>query len=118
MTISLVYITASSRAEADRIARALLDARLAACVNILGPIRSLYRWKGRVCRGREVAMLAKTRADRVPALVRAVRAAHSYDLPAIVAVPVQGGHAAFLEWVGEETRPAQRRRPRTPVRTR
>lgn len=103
MALSLVYITARDRAEARKIGSALVRERLAACVNILGAIESVYRWKDRVRNDREVALIAKTRAARVPALVRRVRALHSYEVPCVVALPIRGGNAAFLRWVESET---------------
>lgn len=97
-----VYMTAATRRDALRIGDALVRERLAACVNVLGPIASIYRWKGRVTRGREVAFIAKTRAARVAALVARVRALHSYDVPCVVALDIKGGNPAFLRWIGEE----------------
>lgn len=104
----IVYMTARNQAEARKIARALLSARLAACVNILGPIRSLYRWKGRLADDREVALIAKTRADNTDALIRKVRSVHSYEVPCVVTVPILSGNPPFLKWIGQET--ARRRR--------
>jgi periplasmic divalent cation tolerance protein len=101
-TIS-VYIVAADRAEADRIAEALVQDRLAACVNILGTIRSVYRWQGTIERADEIAMIAKTRTDLFDALVARVRALHSYDTPAIVAWPIVAGDAAYLDWIRAET---------------
>ena len=104
MKLVFVYITAASLAEARRIGRALVTARLAACVNILAPIRSIYRWKGRVRQDREWVLIAKTRADRAEALIRKVKSLHSYEVPCIVALPILKGNRAFLEWIADETR--------------
>ncbi len=112
----LVYMTAGSVPEARRLAQALLEARLAACVNILGPIQSLYWWKGAVCSGREVALLAKTTAGKLDALIRKVRAVHSYDVPCVVALPITKGNPEFLAWIEKETQSL--RRPRRPARIR
>lgn len=103
MSYVLVYMTAANAREAQRIGKALLDQRLAACVNILGPIRSMYWWEGRVCRGKEIALIAKTRARLVGALTEAVRAVHSYKVPCIVAMKLFAGNADFLAWIGAET---------------
>ena len=90
-------------AEADRIAEALIDERLAACVNILGKIRSVYRWQGKIERADEVAMIAKTTEALFETLAARVRALHSYDTPAIVAWPIVAGDAAYLAWIAAET---------------
>jgi periplasmic divalent cation tolerance protein len=97
-----VLVTAGSPAEARRLARALVERRLAACVN-LHPIRSVYRWKGKVEEAREVALAVKTTRARFPALRAAVRELHSYEVPCILALPVAEGHAPYLRWVREST---------------
>lgn len=113
----IVYMTAQDRREAESIGRQLVGQRLAACVNILGPIRSIYRWQGRVHQAGETAFLAKTRAALVPRLVRQVRAQHGYECPCVVALPIRGGHGPFLQWIADETRPdARPRRPRPRAR--
>ncbi len=101
---SMVYITASGPDEADAIAAALVERRLAACVNVLGPIRSVYRWEGAVEKATEVALVAKTADDRVQDLIGAVRSMHSYDVPCIVVLPVTTGNPDFLDWIHAETR--------------
>lgn len=105
MSQVVVYMTASDTEEAARIGRMLVERRLAACVNVLGPIRSFYLWDGAVQDDPEVAFIAKTEDDRVAELTEAVTAAHSYDVPCVVALPVAGGHAEFLAWLRDETRP-------------
>jgi periplasmic divalent cation tolerance protein len=99
----LVFTNLPDRASAERLADALIGQRLAACVNILAPCRSVYRWKGEVQHDEEHPMLIKTPADRYPALEAAIRAAHPYELPEIIAVPVEHGLAAYLDWVATET---------------
>ena len=98
-----VYMTAASADEAERIAEILVGERLAACVNILGSINSVYRWQGAVQREVEVAMLAKTRAALFDALSARVRALHSYETPCIVAWPVEAGDAGYMAWISAET---------------
>ena len=98
-----VYIVAADMAEADRIAEALVVERLAACVNILGIVRSVYRWQGAVERADEVAMIAKTTETLFDALATRVKALHSYYTPAIVAWPIVAGEAAYLDWIAAET---------------
>ena len=98
-----VYLTAPDRDVALRLARALVDERLAACVNLLGPIRSVYRWQGAVEEADEVAMIAKTTAGQFAALEQRVRALHPYEVPCIVAWPHSHGTAPFLDWIAAET---------------
>jgi len=97
------YIVAADMAEAERIAEALVAERLAACVNILGGVRSIYRWQGAIERADEVAMIAKTTGALFDTLAARVRALHSYDTPAIVAWRIVAGDAAYLDWIGAET---------------
>jgi periplasmic divalent cation tolerance protein len=90
---------------AERLAHALVEARLAACVQVLPGMTSVYRWAGAVERAGEVLLLAKTWDDRVEAVVATLRARHPYEVPEIMAVPAAGGLAAYLDWVRAETRP-------------
>lgn len=103
MSEVLVYMTAANAEEAGRIGRSLVERRLAACANLLGPIRSFYWWDGTVQDDAEVALIAKTRAELVPELTAAVRAMHSYQVPCVVALPIAGGNPDFLAWVQAET---------------
>lgn len=98
-----MYVTTPDEATAERIARALLDQRLVACANLL-PIRSLYRWEGRIEDARETAMFLKTRRALVPRVVEAVRALHPYDVPCAVGFDLGDGEPAYYAWVDEETR--------------
>lgn len=99
----LVYITTDGPEEAKSIGRALVEARLAACVNILDPMTSMYWWEGKVEEGRETVLIAKTRADLVAALTDKVIELHSYDCPCVVALPVSAGNPGFLDWIVSET---------------
>ena len=101
-----VTTTAGSPEEARAIAGVLLDGRLAACVQVLGPVESRYRWEGRLETATEWLLVVKTAAARYDEVEAAIRAAHSYDVPEILAVPVVGGSQAYLRWVVEETAPA------------
>lgn len=101
---TLLVLTNLPDAEAARrLAGHLVEARLAACVNILAGCRSVYRWQGKVEEADEVPLLIKTTADRYPALEAAIRAGHPYELPEIVAVPVCFGLSEYLGWVAAET---------------
>ena len=98
----LVLVTCSSAVEARRIARAVVDARLAACVNILpGSLLSIYRWKGKVESARERLLLIKTSRKRQLKLRAAVERLHSYDVPEFIAVPIAAGSRAYLSWIEE-----------------
>jgi periplasmic divalent cation tolerance protein len=115
-----VYMTAKDRRQALRIGRALVERELAACVNILGASRSIYRWQGKICDDREIAFIAKTRRSLLPKLTAAVRELHSYECPCIVALPVAGGSTGFLRWIAAQTTGYSSRRlpPSSPARTR
>jgi len=91
---------------ARRMARDLVEARLAACVQIGAPVESLYHWRGRVETATEIPVAIKTRADAFPALEQAIRERHPYELPEIVAVPFTDALPAYLAWIDAETRPA------------
>jgi periplasmic divalent cation tolerance protein len=106
--ILLVITNHPEREGAERLAARLVAERLAACVNLLAPCRSAYRWKGVVEQAEEHPMLIKTTRDRYPALEAAIRSAHPYELPEIIAVPVMAGLPDYLDWVAAETRPEPR----------
>jgi periplasmic divalent cation tolerance protein len=96
-----VQTTAGSAEEAERIAAALVERRLAACVQTLGPIASRYRWRGEIETAEEWLCLAKTEAARYPELEAAIRELHSYEEPEIVATPIVAGSSGYLAWLGE-----------------
>lgn len=102
--VRLVLSTCPDPQTADALASALVGERLAACVNVLPGVTSTYRWKGEVARDEEVLLLIKTTADRQEALVERLHALHPYELPEAVAVEADGGLAAYLAWVAEQTR--------------
>jgi periplasmic divalent cation tolerance protein len=104
MSTLLVLTNLPDRAAAERLAGALVEQRVAACVNILAPCRSVYRWKGAVQHDEEHPLLVKTTAERYPALETAIRAAHPYELPEIIAVPIERGLPAYLAWIDAETK--------------
>lgn len=97
----VVFMTAGSADEARRIANHLVEARLAACVQVLPEIESVYRWKGEVQREREVLMLAKTTAAQFEELEKTVRAIHSYETPEVVAVPMSAVSEPYRAWVND-----------------
>jgi periplasmic divalent cation tolerance protein len=103
MNALLVLSNLPDRATAEKLAEALIHKRVAACVNILAPCRSVYRWKGAVQHAEEYPVLIKTTRERYAALEAAIREAHPYELPEIVAVPIERGLRAYLDWVATET---------------
>ena len=103
MSTLLVLTNLPDRTAAERLAEELVQKNLAACVNILAPCRSVYRWKDAVQHDEEHPLLIKTTRERYPALEKALRAAHPYELPEIIAVPIERGLPAYLEWVAAET---------------
>lgn len=107
MSYSLIYITAGSLDEAKALGRALVEARLAACANVLPGIVPIYWWEGKVEEeGSEVALIAKTRSELVDRVVALVKARHSYECPCVVALPITAGNPAFLDWIAAETQGA------------
>ncbi|HYD32378.1 MAG TPA: divalent-cation tolerance protein CutA [Azospirillaceae bacterium] len=107
MELIFVYITAGSVDEARRIGRALVEERLAACVNLLPGMTSIYPWEGRIEEGGEVVMIAKTRAELFDPLAARVRALHSYTVPCIIELPLGRGNPAYLDWLVAETAEAK-----------
>ena len=99
-----VYMTAKDREEATSLGRTLVEERLAACVNVLDGMTSLYWWEGKVQEDNEAVLIAKTADEKTEALIERAKALHSYDCPCIVALPVSAGNEAFLEWIEQETR--------------
>ncbi len=96
-----VLTTAGSREEADRIARALVEQRLAACVHVMGPLQSTYHWKGAMETAEEWLCTAKSRSELYERIEQAIREVHSYQVPEILAVPIVAGSAAYLHWLDE-----------------
>ena len=103
MDTFFVYVMSADEAEAERIARAVVEERLAACANLLGMAKSVYWWDGKVCEGSEVALVLKTSNARKAELIERIRQLHSYDCPAIACLPIADGNPAFLEWIAAET---------------
>jgi periplasmic divalent cation tolerance protein len=102
--VRVALATAPDWETAARIARALVEERLAACASVVPGVRSIYRWQGRVEDEAEVLLVLKTRADRVDALGARLRALHPHSVPELIALPAVGGLAGYLDWVREEAR--------------
>jgi periplasmic divalent cation tolerance protein len=103
--VRIVLITVPDADTATGLGRALVEARLAACVNVVPGVRSLYRWEGKVQDDAELLLVVKTRADRIAALAARVRELHPSELPEILALSAVGGSEAYLDWVRTEASP-------------
>jgi len=101
--LALVYITTIDAVQALAIGRVLVAERLAACINVLPGMTSVYRWQGRIEEAQEAVLIAKTRADQVAALSARVRALHTYRLPCVVALTIAGGDPEYLAWIEQES---------------
>lgn len=101
--VLIVLVIASSRKEAIRIAQVVVKEKLAACVNILSAVTSIFRWKGKVQRSREALLILKTTEHRYPNLERSIRSLHSYEVPEIVALRLDKGLSQYTAWVEQET---------------
>lgn len=115
MDTLLVFTNLPDRGTALALARSLVDAKLAACVNVLGGCTSIYRWQGETETAEEVTVLIKTRAALYDEMERAIRTQHPYAVPEVVAVPVSHGLPAYLEWVAAETSHAAAPKPAEPA---
>ncbi len=100
----IVYSTFPNVASAESVGGGLVERKLAACVNILPGMTSIYRWEGKVARDSEVVMIIKTRAGLVDAVIAAVKAEHPYTNPALLVIPIEGGAEPYLAWLLEETK--------------
>jgi len=104
MAANFIYMTAGNKAEAQKIAKALVENRLAACVNILENMQSVYRWENEIQEDTEVVLIAKTTERLVSELIEKVKSLHSYDCPCIVSLPILDGYAPFLNWIHDEVK--------------
>ena len=102
--VLMVLTNMPNETMANAVARILVEDRLAACVNVLPGVRSVYQWQGAVEEATEVTMLIKTAQSRYPELEAAIRSAHPYDVPEIIAIPLVAGFPAYMEWVISETK--------------
>jgi len=99
----VVLVTVGSADEGERIAHSLVSERLAACVSLVGPVTSIYRWQGEIVRDEERLLIIKTRGTLVPELEARVKALHSYTTPEVIALPISAGSQAYLRWLEAET---------------
>lgn len=110
----VVFVTCSSAEEAGRIARTLVGERLAACVNVSSPIRSVYRWQGKLKDDEEVLLVIKTTRELFDPLRRAVEKLHSYQVPEVICLPVIDGAPNYLNWIGASVAPEPEMEPARP----
>lgn len=100
----IIFITASSEEEAQKIAIALVNEKLVACVNIIPGIRSIYWWEDKVCQEDEVMLIAKSTQSLFPSIMNRVKSLHSYQVPEIISFPISEGLPEYLNWIGEVTK--------------
>ncbi|WP_096892906.1 divalent-cation tolerance protein CutA [Candidatus Scalindua japonica] len=99
----VIYITTGSITEAKKIGHTLVEEKLAACSNIVSPIRSIYSWQGKICEDKEALMILKSKKKLFKQIVKRVEKLHSYDVPEIIAMPIVEGSDKYLSWLKEET---------------
>ena len=99
----VVMVTCGSEEEALKIARSLVEERLAACVNLFPPVRSIYRWDGKIWDEKEWLLIIKTQQNRFEELEKRVKVLHSYSVPEIISLPITEGSSAYLNWLGQNT---------------
>ncbi len=104
MKTYLIYITVGDTQEARTLGRQLVESKLAACVNIIDNMNSMYVWEGQLQDDKEVILIAKTTEARVAELIEKAKALHSYDCPCILSIPVSGGNKEFLDWIANEVK--------------
>ncbi len=99
----VVFVTCGSEEEALKIAHSLVEGRLAACANLVSPVRSIYRWEGKIWDEKEWILIIKTQKERFEELERKVKSLHSYSVPEIISLPIVEGSSSYLNWLLEET---------------
>ncbi len=100
----VVFVTVSSKKEGERIAKALIQRRLCACVNITGKVTSIFRWRGKVDKAGELLLIIKSRKERLNGIIQCVKSLHSYEVPEIIAIPIVGGENSYLRWIDDAVR--------------
>lgn len=99
----VVFVTCSSMKEAEKIGNSLVEKKLAACVNVVPEIKSIFYWKGKISRENEILLVAKSRMELFDSIQNEVRELHSYEVPEIIALPIEAGSEDYLEWIKKET---------------
>ena len=103
MSVKLIYVTTSSKEEAEQIAETVVSEKLAACANVFDGITSIFEWEGKLCRETEAVLILKTTEKQIEKLSERIKQLHSYDCPCIVALPIEGGNPDFLNWITKNT---------------
>lgn len=106
----VIFVTAKDKEEAKRIAKGLLQKKLAACVNIVGKVDSFFWWEGKIDSTQESLMIIKSRRGKLAGIIKTVKALHSYKVPEIIALPLIAGEKKYLEWINESLIPAKEKR--------
>lgn len=101
MMYTVTFITAANKKQARAIAKALISKKLAACVNIIDKVESLFWWKGKVESAGEVLLMVKSRSEKLSKIIKTVKANHSYQVPEIISLPIKAGDAAYLRWIND-----------------
>ncbi|MFQ5709565.1 MAG: divalent-cation tolerance protein CutA [bacterium] len=101
---TVIFVTTSSSAEAEQIARALVAEKLAACANIISSVHSIFRWQGQICEEKEALMVIKSTVANLHDIIARVKQLHSYDVPEVIALPIVAGSEDYLQWLHRETR--------------
>jgi len=101
---SLILVTAANKREARKIAKALINNKLAACVNIIGKVESLFWWQGKVDRAFEAILVVKSKKAKMPKVIKLVKSMHSYAVPEIISLPINSGFKRYLGWIDESLR--------------
>jgi periplasmic divalent cation tolerance protein len=101
---TVIFITTSSLDEAEKIGRALVEEKLVACANIISPIRSIYRWQGKICDDKEALIILKTKKKLFKQIEKRVKALHSYEVPEVISMPIIEGSNKYLSWLKNETK--------------
>jgi len=104
MMYTVTFITAENKKQARAIAKALVSKKLAACVNIIDKVESLFRWKGKVESAREVLLMVKSKSEKLPGIIKTVKANHSYQVPEIISLSIKAGDTAYLRWINDVVR--------------
>ncbi len=97
----VIFITASSKEEAEKIGHKLVENKLAACVNIIEPISSLFWWQAKIDRASESLLIIKSKKSKLPKIIKLIKSIHSYEVPEIIALPIIGGEKKYLRWIDE-----------------
>ncbi len=100
----IILITAKDKSEADKIAKILIKNKLAACVNILTGIKSLFWWQGKIDQAKETLLIVKSKKEKFNRIVKLVKSVHSYEVPEIIAIPIVSGFKPYLNWIDESIR--------------